>query len=133
MIGMLALLAFGIGHIYFDGGKGYITGRTMAFSVLSLSQLVHAFNMRTEHSLTQISLGSNSFLAGAFIAGCILQAGVIMTEPLAAVFRVCPLNMTEWLIVAGLSLIPLPVVEMEKWKDRMQEERKKAEKKHPHF
>ncbi|MBQ5588785.1 MAG: cation-translocating P-type ATPase, partial [Anaerotignum sp.] len=52
MIGMLALIAFGIGHIYFDGGKEYITGRTMAFAVLSLSQLVHAFNMRTEHSLT---------------------------------------------------------------------------------
>lgn len=119
MIGMLALLAFGIGHIYFDGGKEYITGRTMAFAVLSLSQLVHAFNMRTEHSLTQISLGSNPFLVGAFFAGCILQVGVIMVEPLSAVFKVCPLSGMEWAIVAGLALVPLPVVELEKWKDRL--------------
>ena len=119
MIGMLALLAFGIGHIYFDGGKEYITGRTMAFAVLSLSQLVHAFNMRTEHSLTQISLSSNPFLVGAFFVGCILQVGVIMAGSLAAVFKVCPLGWMEWMIVAGLALVPLPVVELEKWKDRL--------------
>jgi len=118
MIGMLALLAFGIGHIYFDGGQGYTTGRTMAFAVLSLSQLVHAFNMRTEHSLTQIYIGSNPYLVGAFLAGCMLQAMVIMIEPFSAVFGVCPLTGKEWLIVAGLSMVPLPVVELEKWKDR---------------
>lgn len=119
MIGMLALLAFGIGHIYFDGGKTYTIGRTMAFAVLSLSQLVHAFNMRTEHSLFRISLGSNPALLLAFFAGCILQIGVIMAEPLAAIFQVCPLGIMEWLIVAGLALVPLPVVELEKWKERL--------------
>ena len=118
MIGMLALLAFGIGHIYFDAGKEYITGRTMAFAVLSLSQLVHAFNMRTEHSLTHIHLGSNPFLVGAFFVGCFLQAGVIMVAPLAEIFKVCPLTWVEWAVVAGLSLVPLPVVELEKWKER---------------
>ncbi len=123
MIGMLALLAFGIGHIYFDEEKAYITGRTMAFAVLSLSQLVHAFNMRTEHSLFQISIGGNPFLIGAFLAGCLLQIGVIMIEPLAAVFQVCPLGKEEWLIVAGLAFLPLPVVELEKWKDRLLEKR----------
>ena len=51
MIGVLALLAFGIGHVYFDQEDGYAVGRTMAFAVLSLSQLVHAFNMRGEGSL----------------------------------------------------------------------------------
>ena len=91
----------------------------MAFAVLSLSQLVHAFNMRTEHSLFHISVGSNPFLMGAFVAGCVLQIGVIMVEPLAEVFKVCPLNKMEWLIVAGLAFFPLPVVELEKWKDRL--------------
>jgi len=119
MIGMLSLLAFGIGHIIFDGGKDYITGRTMAFAVLSLSQLVHAFNMRSQHSLTQISLFGNPYLLGAFLAGAILQAGVIMLPPLAEIFAVCPLTWEQWAVVAGLSLVPLPVVELEKWKDRV--------------
>ena len=90
----------------------------MAFAVLSLSQLVHAFNMRTEHSLTQISLGSNPYLVGAFLAGCLLQVGVVMAAPLAEVFGVCPLSWLEWMVVAGLSLVPLPVVELEKWQNR---------------
>lgn len=56
MIGVLALLAFGIGHVYFDQENGYAVGRTMAFAVLSLSQLVHAFNMRGEGSLGKLPL-----------------------------------------------------------------------------
>lgn len=115
MIGMLALLAFGIGHIYFDEGKAYTTGRTMAFAVLSLSQLVHAFNMRSEHSLRHLSVRDNPYLEWAFIIGCILQVGVIMVPPLAEMFQVCPLSGTEWLITAGLSFLPLPIVELEKW------------------
>ena len=42
-----------------------------------------------------------------------------MAEPLAEIFKVCPLGWVEWLIVAGLALVPLPVVELEKWKDRL--------------
>ncbi len=114
MIGMLALLAFGIGHIYFDEEKAYITGRTMAFAVLSLSQLVHAFNMRSEHSLFHISPLGNPMLLLAFFIGCLMQVGVIMVLPLAEIFKVCPLSGMEWLIVAALALAPLPVVELEK-------------------
>ena len=49
MIGALALLAFTIGAKNIFGG--ITAGRTMAFAVLSISQLVHAFNMRSEHSV----------------------------------------------------------------------------------
>ena len=118
MIGMLALLAFGIGHIYFDEERAYITGRTMAFAVLSLSQLIHAFNMRSEHSLFRISPLGNPMLLLAFFIGCLMQIGVIMVLPLAEIFKVCPLNGKEWLVVAALALAPLPIVELEKLCDR---------------
>ncbi|MDD3394149.1 MAG: calcium-translocating P-type ATPase, PMCA-type [Anaerotignum sp.] len=127
MIGMLALLAFAIGHIYFDEEKMYVTGRTMAFAVLSLSQLIHAFNMRSEHSLLSIRPFGNVWLVGALIVGTMLQAGVIMIQPLATVFKVMPLGVTEWLIVAALACLPLPIVELEKWKDRALD-RKKTKK-----
>ncbi|WMI80821.1 calcium-translocating P-type ATPase, PMCA-type [Anaerotignum sp. MB30-C6] len=119
MIGMLALLAFAIGHIYFDQEKMYVTGRTMAFAVLSLSQLVHSFNMRSEHSLFAIHPFENRWLVGALILGTLLQVGVIMVQPLATVFKVAPLDTTEWLVVVALALMPLPIVELEKWKDRL--------------
>ena len=128
MIGMLALLAFAIGHIYFDDEKMYVTGRTMAFAVLSISQLVHAFNMRSEHSLFAIRPFENLWLVGAFVVGIALQAGVIMLQPLATIFKVVPLGSWEWLIVGILAILPLPIVELEKWKDRAlvrRQERKK--------
>ena len=87
MIGVLALLAFGIGHVYFDQEDGYAVGRTMAFAVLSLSQLVHAFNMRGEGSLGKLPFCSNKFLLMAFVVGVVLQCVVIMMPPLAGISR----------------------------------------------
>lgn len=114
MIGVLALLAFGIGHVYFDQEDGYAVGRTMAFAVLSLSQLVHAFNMRGEGSLGKLPFCSNKWLLMAFVVGATLQCVVIMMPPLAGIFQVVPLNGEQWLLTAALALAPLPLVELEK-------------------
>lgn len=114
MIGVLALLAFGIGHVYFDQEDGYAVGRTMAFAVLSLSQLVHAFNMRGEGSLGKLPFCSNKWLLMAFVVGVALQCVVIMMPPLAGIFQAVPLNGEQWLLTAALALAPLPLVELEK-------------------
>lgn len=114
MIGVLALLAFGIGHVYFDQEDGYAVGRTMAFAVLSLSQLVHAFNMRGEGSLGKLPFCSNKWLLMAFVVGVVLQCVVIMMPPLAGIFQVVPLDGEQWLLTAALALAPLPLVELEK-------------------
>lgn len=114
MIGVLALLAFGIGHVYFDQEDGYAVGRTMAFAVLSLSQLVHAFNMRGEGSLGKLPFCSNKWLLMAFMVGVVLQCVVIMMPPLAGIFQVVPLDGEQWLLTAALALAPLPLVELEK-------------------
>lgn len=114
MIGVLALLAFGIGHVYFDQEDGYAVGRTMAFAVLSLSQLVHAFNMRGEGSLRKLPFCSNKWLLMAFVVGVALQCVVIMMPPLAGIFQVVPLDWEQWLLTAALALAPLPLVELEK-------------------
>lgn len=114
MIGVLALLAFGIGHVYFDQEDGYAVGRTMAFAVLSLSQLVHAFNMRGEGSLGKLPFCSNKWLLMAFVVGVVLQCVVIMMPPLAGIFQVVPLDWEQWLLTAALALAPLPLVELEK-------------------
>lgn len=114
MIGVLALLAFGIGHVYFDQEDGYAVGRTMAFAVLSLSQLVHAYNMRGEGSLGKLPFCSNKWLLMAFMVGVALQCVVIMMPPLAGIFQVVPLDGEQWLLTAALALAPLPLVELEK-------------------
>ena len=114
MIGGLALLAFTIGRIFFDCSGTPEIGRTMSFCVLSLSQLVHAFNMRSEHSVFSVGILSNPYLVGAFLIGVILQVGVVSVPMLSPLFRVVPLNALQWSIVGLLSFAPLPLVELQK-------------------
>lgn len=110
MIGMLALIAFAVGKVIFGNVK---IGRTMAFSVLSISQLVHAFNMKSEKSLLYVDLLGNIYLIGAFIAGVILQVLVVVT-PLCGIFGTVMLLWNQWLVVIALSVVPIIVVELEK-------------------
>lgn len=110
LIGALALVAFTIGRIFFD----IASARTMTFAVLSLSQLVHAFNMRSSHSLFKIGFTGNKKMVFGFIVCLTMQIGVIMLEPLSAIFKTSPLDPLKWAIVAALSVVPLIAVELEK-------------------
>ncbi len=113
-IGALAFLAFTIGRICFDNGGDPVTGRTMTFAVLSLSQLVHSFNLRSDKSLLKIGFLGNPKLIGAFIIGVIMQVSVISIPLLSGIFKTTALSPLGWLIVILLSLVPLLVVETEK-------------------
>ena len=114
MIGVLSILAFGIGRIYFDSSGDHIVARTMAFATLSISQLLHAFNVHTNRSLfSPGAFTNNKFLVAAFLAGLALQMGVIMT-PLNNMFRVVHLDVYQWVIVFLLSVVPIIIVELEK-------------------
>lgn len=110
MVGSLAFLAFIIGRVCF-GAENIILGRTMAFAVLSLSQLVHAFNTRSDRSIFKIGFFSNRKMVISFIICTVLQTSVIAIPSLAALFNVVPLNTVQWLIVSMLSLFPLLAVE----------------------
>ncbi|MDD3570311.1 MAG: cation-translocating P-type ATPase [Lachnospiraceae bacterium] len=114
MIGMLALIAFGIGHLYYDGGVGTGYGRTMAFAVLSISQLVHAYNMRSDGTVIKKGFFSNRYLNAAFFIGVLMQCIVIMVPAFAGVFKVMALDLQKWMVVIALALVPLIVVESEK-------------------
>jgi Ca2+-transporting ATPase len=86
----------------------------MSFAVLSLSQLFHAFNMRSNCSLSEIGVFSNRKLVYSFIICAFLQISVITVPPLAKVFQVVPLTLRQWAIVLLLSFAPIVVVELQK-------------------
>lgn len=112
MIGALALLAFVIGANIF---ASLTVGRTMAFAVLSISQLVHAFNMRSERSVIKAGLFKNPFLVLSLIAGLILEVTVISVPALSGIFGAVSLNAVQWFITALLSVMPLVIVELQKF------------------
>lgn len=110
LIGALALTAFTAG-IRLSGDLS--VGRTMAFAVLSISQLVHAFNMKSEKSVLR-GLLSNKFLNLSFVVGFLLEAAVISIPSVAVLFSAVPLNPLQWLIVLLLSAMPIVIVELQK-------------------
>jgi len=119
MIGSLALCAFVIGIRFYDSnalttGASPNTARTMAFCVLSLSQLFHSFNMRSTSSIFKIGLFTNPKLLLSFIICTFLQISVVMYPPLTKVFKVVSLNLNQWIIVFILSFIPIIVLELQK-------------------
>lgn len=115
MIGALALLAYTIGRTRFDVDPGNpIIGRTMGFAVLSFSQLVHSFNMRSERSVFKAGLFANKQLVGAFFVCAVLMCMVVSIPVLTPIFQTTLLSSLQWMIVAALAACPLLVVEMEK-------------------
>ncbi len=124
MVGMLALVAFAVGCTFFDQSGSVAVGRTMAFATLSISQLVHAFNMKSSKSIFTVGILDNKFLIGAFLIGIALQVSVIMSPPLSVIFKVIPLSLPMWGIVALLCIMPIVIVELEKLLYRSLNERK---------
>ena len=114
MIGSLTLLAFVIGYKYFDNTASPIIGRTMAFLTLSLSQLVHAYNMRSSKSVFKIGIFSNTQMNWAFIICAFLQVAVVIIKPLSEIFKTTLLTPYQWGIVTLLSITPLVIVELQK-------------------
>jgi Ca2+-transporting ATPase len=107
MVGALTLAAF-----VFGSQRSLEAGRTMAFTVLALSQLVHAFNVRSNRqSVFKVGLLSNRYLLGAVALSALLVFAVLEVPLLASVFKVTALGAAEWRMVGMLSLAPVVVVE----------------------
>ena len=110
MFAILSLISFRLG----EGITGTLEGgQTMAFMVLSLSQIVQAFNMRSDHSLFQIRPFSNHTLNWAALISFLLVALVLFT-PVRIAFGLVILPMQLYLIALGMILVPFVVMELSK-------------------
>jgi len=120
LIGVLTLTGYYLGTKVFNDGQA--TARTMAFATLSFSQLVHAWNTRsTTMSVFRLGFLSNRYMVYAFVLSGAMQLGVLALPFFHRMFGIGHLGAREWLVVAGLSVMPLLVVEGVKYhgkKDR---------------
>ena len=110
MIAALTLTGFIVGQ-YISGQLA--GGQTMAFFILSLSQVVQSYNMRSNHSLFKIGPFTNRNLNIACLISVILIAIVLFT-PISIAFGLIYLHYTAYLIGLGLSLIPILFMEASK-------------------
>ena len=114
MVGLLTLAAYVLGAWVLPGCS-LAAGNTMAFATLTLCQLFHAFDARSEEaSIFKLGVTSNPAMNKAFLIGIAMQLGVLLVPPLQTVFSTVSLSPRAWGVVAGLALTPVLVCEITK-------------------
>lgn len=108
-IGSISLVAYAFGMKYGPAEAG-----TMCFAVLGMSQIAHSFNSKSEQSLTKSGIFNNKKLVLSAVLCITLQAVVICIPALNTVFSTVMLTRNQWFTVIILSLLPIPVVELQK-------------------
>lgn len=93
----------------------YEIGMTMAFLVLTISQLLHSLNQRSNtESIFSTGNGHNPYLFGTVAASGAILALILIVPALRKVFSLTLLTLSQWFIVAAFSMLPLMAVEISK-------------------
>ncbi|MCD4827253.1 MAG: calcium-translocating P-type ATPase, PMCA-type [Acholeplasmataceae bacterium] len=90
-----------------------MTAQTMTFIVLALSQLAHAFNVRSQTS-SIFKLKRNKYIYYALFASLALQLIVVFLPFTREIFGITTLSIDKWLIIIGLVSLPIVIVELSK-------------------
>ncbi len=117
LISALTLLAYFVGH-YLEAGKWEIVespdGVTMAFLTMSMAEIFHAFNMRSQHASIFTLKKQNIVLWLSMVGSLILTSAVIYIDPLAQAFEFEHISFVEYAVAMGLALSVIPIVELVK-------------------
>ena len=90
--------------------------RSVAFTVMVVAQLVHAFNCRSDRwSLFQVGVTTNHALIWAVVLSLVLQIAILTIPVVESIFKVAPLPIEDWELMVLMALVPLAVVEVIKW------------------
>jgi Ca2+-transporting ATPase len=87
--------------------------RTVAFTVMVITQLVHAFNCRSERlSLFHIGLWTNRPLLLAFSLSLGIQVAILTIPAAAPVFKIAPLPIEDWVMMGAIGFLPFLFIEL---------------------
>ncbi len=116
LVTIFTLVAYFIGARYL--GKTESDGMTMAFLTMSMCEIFHSFNMRSQRqSVLRMGLvekSHNWFLYGAMIASLILTTAIIEIPFFANAFDFTEIGLAEYAVALGLAFAIIPIVELVK-------------------
>ncbi len=121
LVSALTLLSYFLGH-YMESGVWEIAnsahGTTMAFLTMSMAEIFHSFNMRSQRG-SIFRLGSqNKMLIGAAVATLVATTLVCEVPFLAGAFSFTSVSLREYAAAIGLGVCVIPVVELVKFFQR---------------
>ena len=121
MVSVLVLVSYFIGH-FMESGLWEIAnspdGTTMAFLTMSMAEIFHSFNMRSQRGSIFRLRGQNTFLLGASVAALIATTLVCEVPVLAGAFGFTSISFAEYIIALALGALVIPIVEGVKFVQR---------------
>ena len=121
LVTALVMVSYFIGH-FMETGEWTITnsahGTTMAFVTMSMAEIFHSMNMRSQRG-SIFKLGSkNWLLLGAAVVSLLATTAVCEIPLLAGAFGFTSVEPAEYLVALLLSVLVVPIVELVKWIQR---------------
>ena len=119
LITIITMTSYIIGHCmevgYFEMPKGVSDdGMTMAFLTMSMCEIFHSFNMRSQRKSVFSLPSHNKVLWGAMLGSLVLTTLVLEVPVIANAFGFTPVSWTEYGVALALAFLVLPVVELVK-------------------
>ena len=95
----------------------------MAFLTMSMAEIFHSFNMRSQRG-SIFTLGSHNKILWFAAVGSLIATTVVCEIPfLAGAFGFASVGLVEYLIAIGLGFVVIPVVELVKLIQRKRSKR----------
>ncbi len=121
LVTVLVMLSYFIGH-FMETGNWAITdsahGTTMAFLTMSMAEIFHSLNMRSQHKSIFRLGSSNKMLYIAAVATLVLTTLVCEVPFLANAFEFTSVELVEYVVAIALGVLVIPVVELVKFFQR---------------
>ncbi|MCE5189029.1 MAG: cation-translocating P-type ATPase [Eubacteriales bacterium] len=127
LVTVLTLAAYFIGERIQNGAWAIANstdGTTMAFLTLSMAEIFHSFNMRSQRQSVFSMKCHNVYLWGAAILSLILTLAVLYAPFLQKAFSFEHISLLEYAIGLGLAFLIIPLVEIVKAIQRAAAKRK---------
>ena len=121
MVSALVMISYFIGHFMETGNWTIETsadGMTMAFLTMSMAEIFHSFNMRSQRGSIFRLPKQNKMLLGAAILTLIATTLVCEVPVLAGAFGFSSVSLSEYLVAIGLGVLVIPIVEIVKFVQR---------------
>jgi len=117
MVAILTLAAYFIGERIENGAWKIVNsndGMTMAFLTMSMAEIFHSYNMRSQYKSIFSIKNHNFYLFGSMLLSFILTAAVIYVPFLRDAFGFTSISFMEYAIALALSILVIPIVELVK-------------------
>ncbi len=102
--------SFEVGHFAMPQGVSS-HGMTMAFLTMSMCEIFHSFNLRSQRKSVFSLKSHNKILWWAMIGSLLLTTAVLEIPFLANAFGFTPIGLTEYAIAMALAILVIPIVE----------------------